>query len=593
MSEPKEGYLIDYISGHEIKATPEEIDAVQVFSRQLVEDYEYDKNQIQTRPQWRVKSRPSDTKKDYPVDIIVFDSKTKTEDNSLIIVECKKKTRNDGRSQLEDYLKFSKAFLGVWFNGKERLFLKKIETSGKVLFEEIPNIPKKDQRLEDVGRYTRKDLKIPHNLKADFKTIRNYLAQNTVGATRDEIIAQQLINLIFCKIFDEKFTKPDDFVRFRAGISEEPKVVKKRILKIFEDVKKKYSEVIDFNDEIKLDEKSLVYTVGILQNYCIIEAKRDVIADAFETFIGKALKGAQGQFFTPRNVVQMMVEILDPNDDELIFDPACGSGGFLIESLKYVWRKIENKGDEYGWKPDEINTEKQKVASTNFIGIDKDDFLSKVTKAYMAIVGDGNSGIFCEDSLDLPKNWKSTTQQRVKMNSVNVLLTNPPFGDKIPVTGEDKLKQFDFGHKWKNEKTGWAKTSKIANSGKKGGVSPQIIFIERSIQCLKEGGRLAIVLPDGILGNDKMGYIRKFIHEHGKILAIIDVPVITFMPNTSTKTSILIFQKLENPPENYPVFMAVAETCGHDRRGNETEDDDILKISEEFHVWRKKNSVVY
>ena len=594
MSHIKEGYIEDYISGQEIKATPEEIESVQVFAKQLVEDYDYDKEQIQTRPQWRVKSRPSDNaEKGYPVDIIVFDSKNKTEENSLIIVECKKKTRKDGRSQLEDYLKFSKAFLGVWFNGTERLFLKKIEKEGKVLFHEIPNIPKKGQRIEDVGKYARKDLKVPHNLKADFKTIRNYLAQNTVGATRDEKIAQQLINVIFCKIYDERFTKQEDFVKFRAGISEDPKDVQKRISEIFENVKKKYQDVIDQNDEIELDENSLYYTVGALQNYCITESKRDVIADAFETFIGKALKGSQGQFFTPRNVVQMMVEILEPNEEEIVFDPACGSGGFLVESLRFVWKKIEDKGKEYGWSDKEIEKQKQKVAATNFIGIDKDSFLSKVTKAYMAIIGDGNSGIFCEDSLELPKNWEAKTQQRIKIKSSQVILTNPPFGDKIPVTGKEKLEQYELGHKWKKGKTGWEKTSKVANTSKKGGVSPQIIFIERVIQCLEIGGRCAIVLPDGILGNDKFGYIREFIQKSGRILAIIDVPVITFMPNTSTKTSILVFQKLEKIPEDYSIFMAIADTCGHDRRGNEIEDDDIQNISETYHEWKEKNGITH
>ena len=315
----KKGYIIDFISGQEIKATLEEIEAVQVFAKQLVEDYGYPKKYIQTRPQWRVKIRPSDTKKEYPIDIAVFNSKNHTEDNIHIIVECKKKNRKDGKSQLEDYLRFSKAYLGVWFNGEERLFLRKIEKQGKIFFIEIPNIPQYKQRLEDIGNFKRKDLKPTHNLKSTFKAIRNHLAANTVGATRDEVLAQQLINLIFCKIYDEKFTRPDDIVTFRAGIDETSKDVKKRILGLFEQVKGKYKDVLDKNDIINLDDKSITYVVGELQNYCLLEAERDVIADAFETFIGHALKGGQGQFFTPRNVVKMMVEILDPNDEDKIY----------------------------------------------------------------------------------------------------------------------------------------------------------------------------------------------------------------------------------------------------------------------------------
>ena len=212
----------DFISGKEVKATPEEIEAVQVFSKQLVQDYNYPVENIQTRPQFRVKVRPSDTKKEYPVEIVVFNNKRKNEDDAYIIVECKRKNRKDGIGQLKDYLRFSSAYLGVWFNGKERVFLRKIYKSGRVEFENIPNIPVFNQRVEDIGKYKRKDLKPTHNLKTTFKAIRNYLAANTVGATRDEVLAQQLINLIFCKIYDERFTEPDEILKFRSGIEQNP-----------------------------------------------------------------------------------------------------------------------------------------------------------------------------------------------------------------------------------------------------------------------------------------------------------------------------------------------------------------------------------
>ena len=149
MDEIKEGYIIDYISGLQVKETPEEVEAVQPFSKILVDDYGYPKSHVHTRPQYRVKVRPSDKKKEYPVDIAVFSSETHNEEDVYIIVECKKKNRKDGRSQLEDYLRFSKAYLGVWFNGEERLYLQKIEKDGKILFEEIPNIPRYGERVED------------------------------------------------------------------------------------------------------------------------------------------------------------------------------------------------------------------------------------------------------------------------------------------------------------------------------------------------------------------------------------------------------------------------------------------------------------
>lgn len=300
----KDGYLIDYISGQEVVDGPEEREATQVFSKMLVEDYKYPKEYIQTRPQYRVKIRPSDTKKEYPIDIAVFNSTSKDEDSIYIIVECKKKNRKDGKSQLEDYLRFSKAQLGVWFNGEEKLAIQKVEKDGRVLFEEISDIPSFGQRIEDMGKYLRKDLEAPTNLKTIFKIMRNYLAPNAVGVTRDESLAQQLINMIFCKIYDEKFTKPNNMVDFRCGVNEKPSEVKARINKIFSGVKENFPDVIEKQDVISLDDKSISYIVSQLQKFCLLDASRDAVGDAFEIFIGHALKGAQGQFFTPKMLLK-------------------------------------------------------------------------------------------------------------------------------------------------------------------------------------------------------------------------------------------------------------------------------------------------
>lgn len=583
--EPKEGYIFDFVSGEEVKATPEEIEAVQVYSKILVEDYEYPKTLLQTRPQFRVKVRPSDTKKEYPIDIAVFADNKRNEDDLTIIVECKKKTRQDGLEQLKDYLRFSKATLGVWFNGEQKLFIRKLEKGGKVLFQEIPNIPKHNQRLEDIGKFLRKDLKPAINLKSNFKTIRNYLAANNVGATRDEVLAQELINIIFCKIYDEKFTRQTDVVTFRAGIDEEPEDVAKRIKDLFTEVKKKYSDVLDSSDNIHLDSKSIFYVVGELQNFSLTDSSRDAIGDAFEVFIDHALKGGQGQFFTPRNVVKMIVEIVDPSTDEKILDPACGSGGFLIEAMRFIWDKIEKEGKKLNWPDNEIEIEKQKVAIKNLRGIDKDYFLSKVAKAYMALLGDGRGGVFCENSLDSPKNWNKKTQIEIKLESFDVIVTNPPFGAKLPVTGEEIIKQFEFGYKWKfNKKENQWEKGKVKDKE-----APQILFIERCLQLLNPGGRLGIVLPDGILGNDKLGYIRNHIIKQAKILAVVDVPIETFMPHTSTKTSIIVLQKYldeETPETDYEIFMAIAETCGHNRRGDLQLEDDIALISSLYKDWK-------
>jgi len=575
----KDGYIIDYISGQEIKATPEEVEAVQPFSEQLVEDYGYTKEEIQTRPQFRVKSSPSDTIKKYPVDIAIFNSKKKDDNSIYIIVECKKKARKDGRTQLEDYLRLSKAKLGVWFNGEERLFLKKIEQNGEVLFEEIPNIPKKGQRLEDIGKFKRKDLQVPHNLKLVFKTIRNHLAGNFKGATRDEELAKELINLIFCKIYDEKFTKQNDIVNFRIGINEDLKIVETRILKIFNQLKSKYAEVIEVSDTIKLDKEAIAYVVGELQNYTLLESQRDVIAEAFETFIGYALKGAQGQFFTPRNIVKLLVEITNPKPDELVIDPACGSGGFLVESLRHMWDTLETQAEDYGWSESALHEEKMATAMQKIRGVEKDNFLSKVTKAYMIIIGDGKGGIHCEDSLEQPKEWHDKTKQNVSLGQFDVLLTNPPFGKDIKIVGEDKLKQYDLAYQWKKENGKLTKTNKLKSEE-----VPQILFIERSLQLLKDGGRMAIVLPETFFHAPKIRYVLEYMLKNNNLTWAIDLPHNTFRPHNNAKCLAVIIEK--NRPQQDKINMAVIEQMGHDHQGKEIYRwDDKLKQIDKSQLW--------
>lgn len=570
MEEIKEGYILDYISGVQVKETPEEIEAVQPFSKILVDDYGYPKEHIHTRPQYRVKVRPSDKKKEYPVDIAVFNSSEHNEDTVHIIVECKKKNRKDGRSQLEDYLRFSKAYLGVWFNGDERLYLQKIENAGKVEFKEIPNIPRFGERVEDIGKFKRKDLRPAENLKPTFKTIRNYLAANAVGITRDEVFASQIINIIFCKIYDERFTKPEDTVKFRAGINESDATVYERILKLFEKVKEQYADVIDVADSILLDQKSLKYIVGELQLYSLKDSSRDAVGEAFEIFIGPSLKGGQGQFFTPRNVVNMVIRMIDPDVNDKILDPACGSGGFLVESLRYVWNKLEEKTIELGWPEAEIEAEKQKVAIKNFRGIDKDNFLSKVAKAYLAILGDGRGGVHCENSLEKFENWSAMTIEDVQPGSFDVIVTNPPFGKKLAIDATEILSLYDLGHKWNMEDDGTFIKGDLVDKQ-----PPQILFIERCFQMLKDGGRMGIVLLESIFGMPKYQYVVNYIQQRAKILAVVTLPEDLFQPHTHAKCCVLICQKYNKGESfdscnDYDIFMSDVKWCGHDSRGNIT-----------------------
>jgi type I restriction enzyme M protein len=571
---PRAGYIRDYISDIEVRATPEEVDAVQVFARRLVEDYGYLKTDIQTRPQYRVRRRPSDEEKGYPVDIAVFPSAKRTEDDLFMVVECKKKDRKEGEHQLRLYLDMSAAEIGVWFNGEDHLYLRKIHhKDGSRTYQVLPNIPRRGQRIEDIGLYKRRDLTKPSNLKAVFRDLRNHLAGMTTGITRDEALAQEIINILFCKILDEDKTDPDDTVTFRAGVGEPHKDIQKRIAELFERVKDAaYGDVFDPSDRIKLDLDSLAYVVGELQNYSIMEADRDAIGDAFEVFIGPALRGAEGQFFTPRNVVEMMVRIVNPQPGEKVIDPACGSGGFLINALSHVWEHLRQEAKRKGWTERQLNKREFDVATDCFRGIDKDEFLSKVCKAYMALIGDGRGGVFCQNSLEPFSSWPDAMQQKIKPGTFDVVLTNPPFGKKIVVKGTRILSQFDLGYKWHRDKEAntLEKTTTLHDDQ-----PPQILFLERCLQLLRPGGRLGIVLPEAVFGMPTYDYVVAWLQGRAKIRGVVSMPEALFKTSgkggTHAKVCILFVENTRvRKGEDYPIFMADVKWCGHDSRANPT-----------------------
>lgn len=492
-------------------------------------------------------------------------------------------------------MRLSSAELGVWFNGFDTpVYLRKIITPTGINFQRIPNIPKRNERIEDVGLYRRKDLIIPHNLKAVFSSLRNYLAGNAIGATRDEELAKQLINLVFAKIYDEKFTPPEEMIQFRAGVNEAPDEVAQRIKTLFQSVKAKYKDVIEDTDKITLDDNSLYHVVGQLQSYSLIEAERDAVADAFETFIGHALKGSQGQFFTPRNIVKLMVNILNQSVDEKMIDPACGSGGFIVESLRHIWNQLDRDAQHLKWNFLALQEEKQKTAMTLIHGLEKDSLLAKVSKTYMAILGDGKGGIFCEDSLELPANWGNRTRQSVQLGTFDCLLANPPFGKDIKITGKEKLGQYVLAKKWKKDGNHFLSLNKFNTE-----MSPQILFIERSLEFLVEGGRMGIIIPETYFHAPRAQYVMQFMAAHN-IFCILDLPHNTFRPHNNAKCIAIFLEKNKKQQKN--ILMCVAEEMGHDHQGKEIYRwdytlnqptgvlwDDILSINKEINDLKEKS----
>lgn len=416
----------------------------------------------------------------------------------------------------------------------------------------------------------------------------------------------ELLKIIFCKIEDERnIPKPLEFY----ATSEERSnpdgqlTVKKRISKIFEQVKnkKKYKLIFDANDEIKLSPRSLAYIVSELQKYSLLNTNIDIKGKAYEEIVGANLRGDRGEFFTPRNVMKMVVEMINPGVDDKVLDSSCGTGGFLVNAMTHVIEKLEKQFEEElgmpknEWNNEAINTFRDRVsdmAKSNYFGFDINPDLVKATKMNMVMNNDGSGNILQSNSLLPPHEWtddfrsnlaealgidKAGIRNHKTIEFFDVIVTNPPFGSKIPIKDKAILEQFELARVWENDKktNTWEMTDRLQTS-----VPPEILFVERCTQLLVPGGRMGIVLPDNILGAPGLGYIREWLIKNHRIIASVDLNVDTFQPRNGTQTSVLLLQKKTQEQKDieensgvmsdYNIFMAMVEKVGHDKRGNPT-----------------------
>ena len=396
----------------------------------------------------------------------------------------------------------------------------------------------------------KKELVKSSNLKKTFNSINQHLygkLKYTDTDTRTR--SKQIINLLLCKLVDEIDKAPEDEVEFCIKKGESKTELFERIQSFFEmHVRQKYTEFFDENEQIKLNKDLIYLVINELQDISLTQSSKDILSDAFEIFVSKILKDEGGQFFTPPNVVNFMINYLDPGIKSKILDPACGHGGFLLEAKEFLWSKLDSE-------------KKKTEILKDLFGIDKDSFLSKIAKLYLEILSGGISNIFCEDSLD-PNSYRAKAKLIIKDESFDYIFTNPPFGVKIPINDKNILSNYKLGHTWKNINNKWEMQNKLFKQQ-----PPQVLFIERCVQLLKDGGKLGIVLPEGIFGNPSDRYIWEYLTSNGKILGIVSLDQNTFQPYTCNKTSILFFQKLKNFSNDYFIDFAIVENVGHDKDG--------------------------
>lgn len=605
------GYTLDNVSGKQIKETKKELVRQRVV-RALIHEYGFS---------------PEDMELDFSiggrkkVDVAIFHhEKAHAMEHLGRAVICRPEP-NVGKNtvRIRDYDQAAKDLdelegimaeveavqYGLWTNGLEFFFLEKEQKRFETKSNPIGDWPMAE---ESIG--TKEVLSDAHTriadkemLKITFRRCHNYIHGNE-GMPKDAAF-WQFLYLIFCKMHDESLRVKQRQAwkrQFWAGPKEQfdiegRKAIRKRIEGLFIEVKQQYRNIFQGNEEISLSDRALAFIVSELAKYDFTRTDVDAKGVAYQELVGVNLRGDRGQYFTPRGVVKLVVEMLDPKENETVLDPACGTGGFLVATLGYMLKKFRKENDI---EPENENTTDfltvherlKEYAGTQLFGADFDPFLIRATQMNMVMSGDGRGHIYHVNSLEFPSGHlvekseqdekrlqtpkEDGIRKRLALGSFDIVMTNPPFGSDIPITDKSILQNFELAHTWERDgEGGFRNTGQLKSS-----VSPEILFVERCLKWIKPGtGRMGIVLPDGILGNPAAEYIRWWIMREAQVLASVDLPVEAFIAeaNVNILTSLLFLRRKSETEkraealggaEEYKVFMAVADKVGFDRRGN-------------------------
>jgi type I restriction enzyme M protein len=537
--EEKEGKIYDVVRGKWVKATPEER-VRQALVASLTKELGYPLKRIREEVPIKMGSTYASKK----ADVVVYAEEPS--DTMHIIFETKKPKRKDGVEQLKSYMNATGVYFGGWLNGTETAFLFRRDPN---IFEYLPRLPAVNEDIDNVRKpLTKKDLQPIENLKEAVQDLENTVLANAGVSAFDGIFP-----MLFAKLWDEFYKGLNDTLDFRtttAPLQDQAK----RLKGVFTQALKTWQDVLFEQDWPNISPESLITIASALQHLEFQDADLDVIDAAFEYMINPEQKADKGQFFTPRPIVKMAVKMLNPKPNELLIDPACGPCGFMIHSLYWVVdRYLKAK---YGLEWKEYRT---KYAQSNLFAIDFDPRLVKVAKAMMLIAGDGRAHVYRVNSLD-SREWKGRTDglvDAIKDGKFDVLMTNPPFAGQIKQP--EILGTYDLAYK--GDPTKHKRVNKLTRD---------VLFIERCLSFLCPGGRMAIVLPQGNLNNTNAEYIRKYVMDKARILAVVGLHVNTFKPFTGTKTSVLFLQKWHSEDamlEDYPIFMGVNEKPVKDNSG--------------------------
>ncbi|MCK4524813.1 MAG: N-6 DNA methylase [Candidatus Andersenbacteria bacterium] len=606
----------------DIQAKPEEI-VRQLMLDKLINEYNYPTDLL------RVEFSVSFGREKKLADIVILNKADKT--SVFCVLEIKKHKAKDGKDQLKSYTNATGAPLAIWTNGVEINFYERLDPN---YFEPLSDIPKANETIDDVKNeiFTYLELMQKDKLQEERKSLKTLIQEmeDEVLANAGVDVFEEVFKLIFIKLYDEMESSEDrqmierDFKRIKK---QSPKLKDKKILtkidnsdfrqlefrsrgdahhtkevinKLFQKAKEKWPGIFEKGEPLRItDENHLQICVGFLQNVKLFNSNLQVIDEAFEYLVNKSAKGEKGQYFTPRNVIDMCVYMLNPKPSEYMIDTACGSCGFTVHTLFNVWEKLKGNGKaQFSNFSNKKPTKEQREYVLKVFGIDFDEKSVRVARTLNMIAGDGRTNVLHLNSLDYTRweeklkdrEWSRTylegfyrlldlakDRKHPKEFNFDMVMANPPFAGDI----KDKRMTAEYEVAFKKDK----QIDKI---------SRDILFIERNLDFLKPGGRMAIVLPQGRFNNTSDERIRDFIMERARLLAVVGLDGNTFKPHTGTKTSVLFVQKWDekiNPKvDDYSIFMAVSENSGKDNSGEEIYEIDKSgkrKLDEHGHLKQK------
>ncbi|HHX8647261.1 hypothetical protein EEA47_11695 [Vibrio alginolyticus] len=555
----EKGQILDYLEPTKPRENKPEERVRQKTSHILHEEMGYSKDCIAHE---RTINMGQDKKR---ADIVIYHDKQACKENDQgrikLVIEVKAPNVREPDNQLIGYITASSAEGGFWTNGEKIVFYRKT-SNGEVI--KWIGIPRAGKTWDSIGRFKKSELIAPIDLKLAFKRCHNAIYRTGIDS---EDVALDMVRVILAKREDE--SSADEDCKFYITPEEFEDVELKakachRVRELFSAVKDQYPDVFNEHEKITASDNQLATVISYLQEYSFLDAEHDVIGTAYEVYVASHLKGERGQFFTNRLVVDMMVKMLDPDDKSIVLDPSCGSAGFLITSMNYIFKKIDASKRSNSAK--EIL--KRNVVHQLF-GTDISPKLVKIAKANMLIGKDGHGGIEQANSLDSISKLSASFQEKAGLEKPTMILTNPPFGagHDLRVKEPTILAQYKNGYTWSVNENNEINFDDKLNS--KQGLAPEILFLEKCIRWLKPGGVLGIVMAKGQLDNREALSVRRWVLENAQLLSVVNLHEDTFEPFCGSKASVIFLKKNEGakPVTDYKVFMAISNKVGQTSRG--------------------------